>query len=68
MERRDSSLFVTIRQASRLTGIGQRQLRRAITAGELEVFDVGAWPRLSWSTVLDWLHSKKRAPQERGPS
>jgi len=62
MAQTELARLVTVRQASRLLGIGQRQLRRAIAEDELKVFDIGAWPRLRWSEVLAWVEAKRRPP------
>jgi excisionase family DNA binding protein len=57
--------FVTVREACRRTGIGQRQFKRAISDGALAVYDVGAWPRLRWSDVMSFIQGTRRAGSDR---
>jgi len=58
---RETDSFVTLPEASRRTHIGLRQFRRGVECGELAVFDVGAWPRVRWSDVLDWIEGTRRS-------
>lgn len=66
MKREEQIQFVTIPEAQRRLGV-RRPLRQAIDRGELPVFDVGGWPRLSWRDVLAWIESTKRTVRD-GPS
>ena len=67
MKRGDQTEFVTIPEAARRSGLGLRQFRRAIESGDLAVFDVGGWPRLSWESVLAWIEGTRR-PVRNCPS
>ena len=58
---KDESL-VTVQQAARRLGVGVRQLRRARDRGELPVYRVGAWERVKWSEVTNWVRSKRVEP------
>ena len=60
MERPETEIFVTIPKAARRSGLGLRQFRRAIKAGELPAYDVGGWPRLRWLEVVEWIESQRR--------
>ena len=60
MERPEAVPLVTIPEAARLTGLGHRQLRRAVAHGDLEVFDIGGWPRVRWQDVLAWIEATRR--------
>ena len=60
MDRPESAEFVTVPEATRRSGIGRRQFLGAIGHGDLEVFDVGGWPRVRWRDVLAWVESKQR--------
>jgi predicted DNA-binding transcriptional regulator AlpA len=51
--------FVSIPEASRLSGIGLPQFRRAISAGDLAAFEVGGWKRVRWSDVVRWIESQR---------
>ena len=64
-ERSELNRFVTLPEASRQTGIGLRQFRRAIESGRLQVFDIGSWPRVRWSEVLAWVETTRRASTDR---
>ena len=58
---REQPEFLTRPNAAKRAGIGLRQIRRAIEAGELPVYDVGGWPRLRWSEVVAWIEDQRRA-------
>jgi hypothetical protein len=60
MERPEAGSFVTIPEAARRSGLGPRQLRRAIKGDDLPVYDVGGWPRLRWLEVVEWIESRRR--------
>ncbi len=60
MKRIQTDEFVTLPEASRRTGIGLRQFRRAIESDELPVYDVGGWPRLRRLEVVEWIESQRR--------
>ena len=60
MGRPDFTALVTVPEAARRTGLGLRQFRRAIASGELPLYQIGAWPRLSWPSVLAWIESTRR--------
>ena len=52
--------YATIPAASRVLGIGERVLRRAIRDGQVPVYDVGgAWPRVALAEVQDWIRSTR---------
>jgi hypothetical protein len=51
--------FVSIPKASRLSGIGLPQFRRAITAGDLDAFEVGGWRRVRWRSVIAWIEAQR---------
>ena len=61
----DRYRFVTIGEVTRRTGIGRRQLQRAIAAGQIEVYDLGAWPRVRWADVIAWIERNRRGPAAR---
>ena len=63
-ERSDLKRFVTLPEASRQTGIGLRQFRRAVESGRLQVFDIGSWPRLRWNDVLAWIEGTRRTVRD----
>ena len=65
MDRMASTEFVTMPEAQRRTGLGLRQLRRAVTDSTLAVYDVGGWPRLRWREVLAWIESTRRPAEHR---
>lgn len=67
MKRGNLTEFVTIPEAARRSGLGLRQFRRAIEAGDLAVFDIGGWPRLSSESVLAWIESSRRGHAARSP-
>jgi len=51
--------LLTVPRAARRVGVGVRQLRQAIQRGELCVFRVGAWPRVRWVDVIDWICAQR---------
>ena len=51
----------TVPEASRRTGLGLRQLRRAIQAGEVSVYQIGSWPRVRWRDVVAWIERSRLA-------
>ncbi len=53
--------LMTLPAAARRSGLGVRQLRRAVKLGELTVYRVGEWPRVRWNDVLRWIEAQ-RAP------
>lgn len=59
-EHAHSPEFITLRGAARALGVGERQLRRAVEAGELATYPIGAWPRLRVAEVFAWANSKQR--------
>ncbi len=61
MKQADTAELCTVPEASRRTGLGLRQIRRAIGAGEVATYQIGGWPRVRWREVLAWLESKRRA-------
>ena len=52
----------TVPAAARRLGVGERQLRRAIGAGELDTYEIGKWTRVMWGDVLRWARSKRAVP------
>jgi hypothetical protein len=57
--------LLTLPAAARRSGIGIRQLRRAAERGDLVVLQVGGWPRVAWSDVIQWLeHCRRPVPRE----
>ena len=54
--------LLTLPKAAQRLGISVRQLRRARALDELEVFEIGEWPRVRWSEVLRWIESKRSRP------
>ena len=65
MERDVAHELVTLPQVNRRTGLGLRQLRRAVASGDLEIFDIGSWPRVRWADVLGWIERNRREPAAR---
>ena len=53
--------ILTLPAAARRAGLGVRQLRRAVKLGELQSYAIGAWPRVRWCEVLDWI-DRQRVP------
>jgi excisionase family DNA binding protein len=53
------SRLITLPQAARQLGIGLRQLQAARVAGELPVYRVGAWPRVTMRDVDSWLDGRR---------
>lgn len=51
--------FTTLPRVARAKGIGVRQLRRAVRAGELTVFGIGKWPRVRESDVDSWIERQR---------
>ncbi len=66
MEQIRSAIFCTVPEASRRSGLGLPQFRRAIKEGQLSVYDIGGWPRVRWDDVEVWMESQRRTPQEIG--
>lgn len=66
MKRTASGELCTIPEAARRSGLGLRQLRRAIQSEEVSVYQIGGWPRLRWSDVLAWVESRRRPTREGG--
>ena len=60
MERAKMGQLCTVPEAARRSGLGLRQLRRAIADGTLDVFDVGSWPRVRWRDVQAWIEGTRR--------
>jgi len=52
--------LVTLPTAARRIGVGERQLRRALSRGELPFYQIGGWPRLRWLDVLAWVGRQRR--------
>ena len=67
MKKADTALLCTLPEVSRRTGLGIRQIRRAIRAGEITVIEISSWPRLRWSEVVAWIESKARRGEEGAP-
>ncbi len=61
MERAKAGELCTIPEAARRTGLGLRQLRRAIQAGEVSVYQIGSWPRVRWRDVVEWIERSRLA-------
>ena len=59
MERERLGQLCTVPEAARRSGLGLRQLRRAIETGEITTFQIGGWPRLRWAEVEKWLESHR---------
>ncbi len=51
--------MLTLPAAARRAGVGVRQLRRAAKRGELQLYSVGAWPRVRWRDVLRWIDRQR---------
>ena len=58
-ESSQSDSFLTIPKAAKRLGIGRRQLKRAIVAGEVSVYQVGGWQRVRWDSVIHWIESQR---------
>ena len=56
---------VTIPAAARRLGIGRRQIDRAVESGALPVYDMGAWPRVRWADVTQWVEAQQRRTDPR---
>ena len=54
--------LVTLRAAAKAFGLGRHLLYQAAERGELEVLDIGSWPRVRLSDVHRWLE-KTRVPR-----
>ena len=54
--------LLTIPAAAHRLGIGRKQLRRAVAEGELDTYQIGAWPRVRWADVRNWAGSKRVRP------
>lgn len=54
--------LLTIPRAAQRAGLGVRQLRRATKVGELDVYQVGNWPRVRWRDVLGWIEAHQVPP------
>lgn len=52
--------LATLPRVARELHVGVRQLRRAVRAGELPVYDVGGWPRVDRADVVRWLAGRRR--------
>ena len=50
----------TVPEAARRSGLGLRQIRRAIEAGEVSVYQIGSWPRLRWREVVAFIDACRR--------
>ena len=55
----ESPELLTVPTAARRAGIGVRQLRRAITSGEVPHYQVGSWPRVRWREVVQWINAQR---------
>jgi hypothetical protein len=53
--------FVTIPVGARKLGVGARLLRRAVAAGELDLYDLGQRPRVAWRELIAWARRQRRA-------
>ena len=61
MERAKAGELCTIPEAARRSGLGLRQLRKAVQAGEVSVYQIGSWPRVRWRDVLAWIDRHRRS-------
>ena len=52
--------YLTIPKAMRRTGLSRRQFDMAIEEGSIPLYDIGAWPRLRWADVIEWIESTRR--------
>jgi excisionase family DNA binding protein len=59
----ETERLITVREAAKRLGIGRHLLYRAAEAGELVVYDPGAWPRVRLSDVEAWLKRTPRVPR-----
>jgi len=59
--------LVTLPTAARRIGVGERQLRRALSRGELPFYQIGGWPRLRWLDVLSWVERQRRPMKSAAP-
>jgi excisionase family DNA binding protein len=53
------SRLITLPEAARRLGIGVRQLEAAREAGQLPIYRVGAWPRVTMRDVSAWLDQRR---------
>lgn len=67
MKRSRSGELCTIPEAARRSGLGLRQIRRAIATGEVSVYAIGSWPRVRWREVVAFIEARRRVtPSEEG--
>ncbi len=60
--------LLTLPKAARRAGLSVRQLRRARSLRELEVYQIGEWPRVRWVDVVRWIESKRVRPTDHARS
>ena len=65
MKRTETGELCTVPEAARRAGVGLRQIRRAIDSGEIEVYEVGGWPRLRYRSVQEFIERRRR-PRPQG--
>ena len=51
--------FVTIPQASKILGVGPKQIRRACGRDEIAVFQIGDWPRVRLEDARRWIQAQR---------
>ena len=60
LARGQESVFPTVPVAIRRSGIGEKQFKRAIRAGEIPVYRLSArWRRVYWPEVVAWVRSHR---------
>jgi excisionase family DNA binding protein len=52
--------LVTLPEAARRIGVGERQLRQAIERGALSFYEIGGWTRIRWSEAVAWVEGQRR--------
>jgi excisionase family DNA binding protein len=51
--------LLTVPGVARALGVGVRQLRRAVRAGEIPTYAIGGWPRVRRADVDAWVASRR---------
>ncbi len=64
MDTRARFELITIPEACRRLGVSRRVIDPLVKSGELPCYEVGKWPRVSWTDVMTWLESKRLASRE----
>ena len=54
--------YLTVPEICRRTGLGRRQIARAIRSGELPTYSFGSWPRVRTEDLHEWLDGRRRLP------